>query len=82
MPKLLSVADVAEQCGVDPGKVLVWIHAGELVAVNIAKSKTTRPKWRIRETAVEEFLRDRETSRPTMAPIKARKVAAGVRSYY
>jgi excisionase family DNA binding protein len=47
----------AELLGVDNEQVLAWIHSGELVASNVAKSlQGKRPRWRISEADLGRFL--------------------------
>ncbi len=52
-----SPQTAAEVLGCDDEQVLAWIHAGELVAVNVAKSlQGKRPRWRIAEADLARFL--------------------------
>ena len=53
---------LANRLGIKPDKVLVWIHAGQLIAVNIAESPSgQRPRWRIDPDEVTRFLKSRST---------------------
>jgi hypothetical protein len=52
-----SPAHAAEVLAVDSEQVIAWIHAGELTAVNVAKSTAgKRPRWRIAENELGRFL--------------------------
>lgn len=55
----------AKQLGINVSKVLTWIRNGELRALNVAERVGVRPRWRISSTAIEEFIRRRETSPPS-----------------
>jgi excisionase family DNA binding protein len=49
--------EVAEILGTDDEQILAWIHSGELVAINVAKSVSgKRPRWRVPETALGKML--------------------------
>jgi len=61
-----SPADIAERYGIDHAKVLNWIAAGALRAVNVATNPSGRPRWRISEEALAEF----EQSRANVKPVK------------
>jgi excisionase family DNA binding protein len=55
MPSFLTVKQLAESLGCDPGKILNWIHTGELEAINVSESAAGRPRWRIAADAWERF---------------------------
>ena len=42
-----TVAEVAERFGVDPHTVLGWIRKGEMLAINVGRSRGKKPRWRI-----------------------------------
>lgn len=61
----------------DAEQVLAWIHAGELVAVNVAKTPNAkRPTWRIAEADLGRFLiaRRHPASQQHVAPKVAKRV--------
>ena len=63
---------VGKLLGVDPARVIAWIRSGKLKAVNL--SDRTRPRYRISQEALEEFLRQREvTTQPTRTWTRRRK---------
>jgi len=53
--KMLSVEDVADELGVNPETVRVWIRSGELVALSIGKG------YRISRADLDDFIRRRRT---------------------
>lgn len=77
--KRLTVADIAAQCGVDPDTPRTWIATGQLTAVNVCKSPGGRkPRWRVRQADLDEFLakranRQRTTPEATARPRRAAK---------
>lgn len=51
-----TVQAVADRYGVSAHTVLGWIRAGELAAVNVARSHAARkPRWRIPAAALAGF---------------------------
>lgn len=78
----LTVRQVAERYGVNVSKVLAWIAAGTLLAVNIAQRSGGRPRWRITTEAVEQFELAR-SSAPQPRAVRRRKVQAqAVTNYF
>jgi excisionase family DNA binding protein len=67
----VTPAQVAADLGVNQSKVLVWIHRGELRAVNVAARLGGRPRWRIAEEALDQFLAARSAKPP--APVVRRR---------
>jgi len=53
--KMLSVEEVADELGVNPETVRVWIRSGELVAYSIGKG------YRISRVDLDDFMRRRRT---------------------
>ena len=73
LPRFLTPADVARRLGVQKGKVLHFIDAGLLPAVNVAKVGACRPYWRISPENFQSFL-DVRAAQPTQ-PVKRRRKA-------
>ena len=63
--RALSAAALARLLGVHPAKILAWIRAGELAAVDLAESRGGRPRWKIMPAALDEFLAARASQSPT-----------------
>lgn len=57
--------EIASRFGVGLSKVLGWIHAGELQAVNIASRADMQPRFVVTAEALAEFERSRTTTKPT-----------------
>lgn len=53
--RYLTPPQLARRWGIDLKKVLRWIRAGELHAVNLAGKIGGQPRWRISPEAVQEF---------------------------
>jgi hypothetical protein len=72
---------LGKRWGVSPDKVVRWILAGELAALNLAASPTGRPRYKITAEAVEAF----ETRRAVLCPPPRRprrKRLASVTEYF
>ncbi len=65
---------IAKMLAIKVDKVHAWIHAGELKAVNVAQTQSGRPRWRILDEHLQEFLRSRQSVKPT--PPRRRKANA------
>ena len=79
-PRMLAVRQVAEQLGVDPGKVRAWIRSGELIGVNVAATSMGRPRFRIAQTDLELFLLSRRPTPP--APRRRRRRQSEITCYF
>ena len=60
----LSPPQVAELLHISHAKVLAWIAAGELRAVDLATHRGRRPRWRVACRDLEDFLVRRASSPP------------------
>ena len=67
---LLTVAEVAKRLSVQDEVVLAHIRSGRLRAINVGLG-SRRPRWRIAQEALEEFLGARTTS--PVQPAKPRR---------
>jgi excisionase family DNA binding protein len=70
--------EVAKVLRVEAKKVSGWCASGQLRAVNVSNGH--RPRWRIPDDALAEFLAGR-TSRPMVKPSR-RKRAANVIKFF
>ena len=64
--KMLSVEDVADELGVNPETVRVWIRSGELVALSIGKGYRILVFIEITILAIEAPLPEMHKSMPRM----------------
>lgn len=65
-------AILAERWGVKIDKVHGFIRSGELVAINVASSDSSRPRWRIPLEAVRQF-EQRRSAKPAVIPTRRRR---------
>ena len=68
----LTPPQLAKEIGIDPEKVIAWINAGELRAVNIAKNRHGRARWRVLLDDWDKFLDSRANNR-TEAKVKTHR---------
>jgi len=61
--RLLTPKDAADRLAVSPSTVLLWLQTGQLKGVKAGKL------WRIRERAIDEFLKEPEPPRKA-APVE------------
>jgi excisionase family DNA binding protein len=66
---MLSTQEAANYWRVKKDKVLSWIHAGDLHAIDVRSSDSSRPQYRIPRESVEEF----NVSRCNVARVGERK---------
>ena len=73
-----GVKDIQERYGVGMHTVLGWIHSGELDAVDVRRTGSSRPKWRITKEALEAFemLRAGHSIAPLRNKKKRRRITA------
>jgi excisionase family DNA binding protein len=74
--------EVARVLRVDVMKVLAWINRGELAAVNVASPGATRPRWRISEPALQDFLRARTATPPPPVQRRPRRRRSHVIEFF
>ena len=77
----LTSAQVAEQLGIDAGKVLDWIHSGQLPATNVATNTGGRPRWRIAAASLHEFLLRRQSPAAPAPRLRRRKARDAIEFY-
>jgi len=72
-PQYLTVAQVADQLGVDRKSVLSWVSSGELPAFSASKSPySKRPRWRIDSGALRGFAEKRAVRPTPTSPARRR----------
>jgi excisionase family DNA binding protein len=70
--RLITPKDAADRLAVSPSTVLLWLKTGQLRGVKAGKL------WRIRERAIDEFLKEPEPLRktaPVEEPVRAKEPA-------
>jgi hypothetical protein len=78
--RYLSPPQIAEQYGVDPNKVIGWIRAGELRAVNVGNG-ASRPRYRISPADLALFEAARAVQPPTPR-IRRRRIDPNVIQFF
>ena len=76
MSVTFSPQQIAERHGIDRAKVLRWIDAGDLRAINVASNPNGRPRWRIPEEALAEF--EQRRANPAAVPVQRRATPTGI----
>jgi hypothetical protein len=80
--RYVTPSDIAADLGCNLHKVLTWIKAGELRAVNIAvRADSRKPRWRIAALDLEAFLLRRTATPPAPVTRRQRK-AQDVTEYF
>lgn len=74
--------EVAKLLRIDPCKVTGWCSSGVLKASNLAANLEGRPRWRISDSALREFLESRQSCPPTVRPSRRRRQATGAKEYF
>jgi excisionase family DNA binding protein len=77
----LTPPEVARLWGVSPDKVLAWIRAGELRAVNAATTQHGRPRYLIDRADLAAF-EQRRAATPAPAAGRRRRTPAQVIEFF
>jgi excisionase family DNA binding protein len=79
-----TVEQIAQRYGVSTATVTAWITAGELRAVNVSRSRSSRkPRYRITAAALEAFEAARAPdATPALPRVRRPKPGAGVVRFY
>ena len=80
--RMLTPPQVARRLVVDASKVIDWINSGQLKAANLAKSTAGRPRYKISEDWLAQFLEHRQASKPPPKPQRRRKTLTQVKQYF
>ena len=80
LPKLYTVAEVAEALGKRVDTVLSMIHAGDLEASNLSRTNG-RPSWRIHPDSFMEYLNQRSNRANQQAKKPSRRIRKPKKQY-
>ena len=72
---------IGERFGVSTEKVIGWLLAGELRGFNLAARTGGRPRYRVSEADLAEFLERRSASVLREAPRRRRRELSGRKFY-
>jgi hypothetical protein len=64
IPATTTPPKLAKAWGLKAETILRWIRSGELVAFNVS-APGRRPRWKITEQAIEDFIAKRSAKPPT-----------------
>ena len=79
--RYLTPPAVAERFGVDVHKIIGWIRAGELRAVNVATTTGGRPRYRISPSDLAAFENSRSAV-PQPRVARRRRKTPGITEYF
>jgi len=79
--RTMSLDEVAEALAVSTRTVEEWVSIGELRAVNVSRNRHSRkPRRRVREADLEEFLAGREVNNASK-PARRRQKPKNIKQY-
>jgi hypothetical protein len=70
--RMLTLREAAKIAGVSYGTVIGWANWKEIEAVDVAKKKGGKPRWRIAPTELQRFLKSRARFRYEPPPRRRR----------
>ena len=79
-PRWLCAREIAQQLAVKPERVIAWIRAGQLRAVNVGDG-LVKPRFRIAPSDLENFLAARAVQ-PPVRPARRRRQVEGITEYF
>ncbi len=79
---VFSPPQLAKRYRVSVDKVVRWILAGELAAMNLATRPGGRPRYKITQDAVAAFELRRSVVPPRPSPHRRKRPTAGVKEYF
>ena len=74
--EFLTPPTVAKQLGIKADRVIGWIRAGELRALNVATKLSRRPRFRIADADLQEFLNARAAASVSIPAPRRRRARA------
>ena len=77
----LTPPTIAKRYRVACETVVLWIRAGELPAINVARRGCRRPRYRCSEADLADFEAGRQVQ-PPIKPVRRKSVLAGVKQFY
>lgn len=58
---MYTTIEIAKKLRVNRDKVIDWINSGQLPAINVSSSNSSRPRYRVEESALQQFLIQRSS---------------------
>lgn len=81
-PAMLTPPQIARRLRVKPEKVVGWIRQGELRAINVAHRGSRRPRFRIEQADLDNFLTSRTVKRREPPKRRQRSRAGDVIQFF
>ncbi len=81
-PHFLTPPEIARRYGISVDKVLAWIRTGELRALNLAESRSGRPRWRIDHVDLMAFESQRAAIPDKPQPRRRRSEPEGIIKFF
>ncbi len=78
----ITPAEVGRRLGVSLRKVLFWVYAGEIRAINLTQKLGGQPRFKIALEDVEDFERRRTFVPATPIPKRRKKPAGDVKEFF
>ena len=81
-PSYMTPPQVARMLGVKPSKVGKWIADASLKAVDLSEGRRRRPRWKISQQSLEEFLAARANRKPVKSGARRRRASLVPTEYF
>ena len=78
----LTPPQVARQLGVKASKIAKWIFNQQLLAVNVAENLAGRPRWKISQASLDEFLAARSNRKPATKATRRRRNTLQIQEFF
>lgn len=81
-PSMLTPPEIGRRLGQKADTVRDVIRSGELSAVDLARPGSKRPRYRVTEAALAEFLAGRTVQPPPVKPRRRRRRDPAITQYF
>ena len=79
--RVYTPSEIREILRCSDEKIFGWIRSGELAAFNVAGKKATRPRYRIEESALRDFIRMKQVNPPPKPAPRRKKRTREIKRY-
>lgn len=80
--EFLTPPDIARRLRVRRDKVLGWIRSGELRAADVSQHRGSRPRWRVHQRDLGDFLDRRVARSPVKTSARTRESSMDVVEFF
>jgi excisionase family DNA binding protein len=77
-----TTAEAAEFLSVTTDKITDLIHSGQLAAVNVALHPGGKPRWRIADEALKQFITSRQSQPVSISTPRRKRQPESVTQYH